>query len=180
MIILTGKACSGKDTIKKELINKHNYINIITYTTRPKRKGEKDGVSYNFISEKEFKEKIEKGFFAEYQTYNVANGDIWYYGSSVQDIEKYENENAVIILTPDGVRDIMITTDTAPTVVYVYANQKTIVERQKKRGDEPNEAERRRNFDNKDFRGWEDEVDKIIYNNLDNKLEDVVQKILNL
>ena len=37
MLLLTGKTCSGKDTIKKELI-KMGMESVITYTTRPPRK----------------------------------------------------------------------------------------------------------------------------------------------
>ena len=48
---LMGKSSSGKDTIFKEL-NEDKELNlkpIVSYTTRPKRSGECDGVDYNFI-----------------------------------------------------------------------------------------------------------------------------------
>ena len=48
MIVLVGKTCSGKDSIKKELINL-GMKNIVTYTTRPLRNGEVNGVDYHFI-----------------------------------------------------------------------------------------------------------------------------------
>ena len=62
--------------------------------------------------------------------------------------------------------------------IYVYSNIKTIRNRLKKRGDKKEEAERRIGHDLIDFKGLENEVDKIVYNNEDDNLDDVVQKIL--
>ena len=48
---LMGKSSSGKDTIFKEL-NEDKELNlkpIVSYTTRPKRINESDGVEYFFI-----------------------------------------------------------------------------------------------------------------------------------
>ena len=45
-IEVCGKMCSGKDTVVKRLINK-GFKKVVTYTTRPKRRGETDGVDYH-------------------------------------------------------------------------------------------------------------------------------------
>ncbi len=66
LLIICGKMCSGKDTVVKRLINK-GFKKVVTYTTRPKRRGETDGVDYHFISEGEFKRRIQDGFFLEYR-----------------------------------------------------------------------------------------------------------------
>ena len=50
MLILIGKTASGKDTILNQLVKKHGYKKIVTYTSRPMRKGEKQDVTYHFIS----------------------------------------------------------------------------------------------------------------------------------
>ena len=47
-----------------------------------------------------------------------------------------------------------------------------------KRGDDKNEAQRRLEHDNKDFKGIENEVDRIVYNNYGTNINEVVQKIL--
>ena len=49
LLVICGKMCSGKDTIVKRLINK-GFKKVVTYTTRPKRRGETDGVDYHYIS----------------------------------------------------------------------------------------------------------------------------------
>ena len=57
MIFIAGKTCSGKTRIVSELCKKFGYKKIVTYTTRPIRDKEVDGVDYHFISEEEFEKK---------------------------------------------------------------------------------------------------------------------------
>lgn len=177
MIIIMGKTASGKDTILKDLVINHGYKKIITYTTRPIRTSEKQGVTYHFISEDDFIQKIDSGFFAEWKTYNTEFG-VWYYGTSLEDLENADDKTA-IILTPDGYRDVISKLSTKPKVIYIYANNSTIKQRLIDRGDDKNEAQRRLEHDNVDFKGVESEVDRIFYNNKDNYIKDVVDSIVN-
>ena len=176
MLVISGKSSSGKDLVVNKLVEK-GYSRILRYTTRPKRKGEKQGVTYHFITIEEFKQKIEKRFFAEYQSYNTEFG-IWYYGTSFEDL-KNANDKSVIILEPQSYRDIKDElSDKNITCIYLYANNSTIKRRLEKRGDNPNEAIRRMESDNEVFKGFENEVDRIVYNNDGDKIDDTVSKIL--
>ena len=83
ILILVGKAASGKDSVVRELVENHNYKKLVTYTTRPMRNGEKQDITYHYISEKEFKNKIQEEFFAEWKSYNTKFGT-WYYGSALE------------------------------------------------------------------------------------------------
>lgn len=113
MILLAGKTCSGKSTIVKELL-KIGMKDVVTYTTRPPRKNEVDGVSYHFISSKEFLEKEKQGFFAETTSYNVASGETWYYGSALEDL----TDDKVIIVNPHGLKQIQKIKSLNPIVFY--------------------------------------------------------------
>ena len=175
MIVLIGKTASGKTLIREELIKK-GYSGIITYTSRPIRKCEKQDVTYHFISEDEFKQKIDNNFFAVYKTYDTVFGK-WYYGSSLEDLEN-ASEKSIIILTPDEYRDVVGILSKKPTSIYIYANNSTIKKRLKKRGDNKEEAQRRIEHDNEDFKDVENMVDKIVYNNDGTDINDVVDKIL--
>ena len=175
IIVLAGKSASGKNFVAKKL-EEHGYETIVTYTTRPKRKGEKQDITYHFISDEEFKQKIDEGFFAEWKSY-ITNEGVWYYGSSLEDIENADNKS-VIILTPQGYRDIKDKMDCKVVSIYLYANNATIKKRLIARGDDPKEAERRILHDNEDFKGIENEVDRIVYNNESDTIDSVVQKIL--
>ena len=175
IIVLTGKSASGKNFVARKL-EEHGYKTIVTYTTRPKRKGEKQDITYHFISDEEFNQKIDEGFFAEWKSY-ITNEGVWYYGSSLEDIENADNKS-VIILTPQGYRDIKGKVNCKVVSIYLYANNATIKKRLMARGDDPKEAERRVLHDNEDFKGIENEVDRIVYNNESDTIDSVVQKIL--
>nr|DAR44042.1 MAG TPA: Guanylate kinase [Caudoviricetes sp.] len=173
--VLLGKTASGKDTIASKLAKK-GLKRVVTYTTRPPRKGEKDGENYHFITNDEFEGLIQSGFFAEWRSYDTVDG-VWYYGSSIDSYDT--DEDRIIILNPDGFHQIKkILEPEKVKSIYVYSNIKTIRNRLKKRGDKKEEAERRIEHDLIDFKGLENEVDKIMYNNEDDNLDDVVQKIL--
>ena len=175
ILILIGKTSSGKTLIKEKLIE-NGFTGITTYTSRPMRKGEKQDVTYHFISEEDFKQKINEGFFAEWKSYITVDG-VWYYGTSLEDLENTDDKS-VIILTPDGYRDVVNKLSKKPISIYIYANNPTIKKRLLKRGDDNNEAQRRLEHDNEDFKGIENEVDRIVYNNDGTNINEVVQKIL--
>ena len=176
MITIMGKTSSGKDIVVNELISKHGFRKCVTYTTRPMRDGEVQDITYHFITEDDFKHKIREDFFAEYKSYDTEFG-IWYYGVALEDVENADDKT-VIILTPDGYRDVIKKVKNKPKSIYIYANNSTIKERLINRGDDPKEAQRRLEHDNIDFKGVETEVDKIVYNNKGSNINDTVNKIL--
>lgn len=176
MLCIIGKTCSGKDSIVNKLIYEYNFLKLTTYTTRPMRDGEKQDVTYHFIDKSKFKRLVEQGFFAEWKNYETTEG-VWYYGTALEDLENAD-DNTVIILTPDGYRDIINKLSNKPKSVYIYANNSTIKERLIARGDNKDEAQRRLEHDNVDFKGIENEVDKIFYNNKGTDIDDVVSNIL--
>lgn len=68
IFIFAGPSGSGKSTIQKKLI-KSKILNLcfsISATTRPKRNDEVDGVSYYFLTKKDFDEKIKQNLFIEW------------------------------------------------------------------------------------------------------------------
>ena len=59
LVILSGVAGAGKDTIKKELIKRFDNVESLpSYTSRPKREGDVEGQTYNFVTREEFEQKI--------------------------------------------------------------------------------------------------------------------------
>lgn len=175
-IVVAGKTCSGKSTIVNKLVSIYGFSRIITYTNRPKRKGEKDNIDYHFISTEDFEQKIKKGFFAEWKSYETEFGT-WYYGTALEDLENAE-DNTLVILTPDGCRDVEKIFGNDVKCIYIYANNQTIKERLIARGDNELEANRRLAHDNADFKSFEYEADIIIYNNSDTGINKVVKRIL--
>lgn len=154
MIVLVGKSCSGKTTIAKEL-EKLGYSLIVTYTTRPIREGEEDGVDYKFITKEEFLEKNTNGFFFESTSYKVADGDIWWYGTAVEDLD---SEKAVI-MNPCGLKKMKHLGSMHPVSFYIMANEGVRWNRLRDRGDNATEARRRLNADDIDFMGIDTIID---------------------
>ena len=146
-------------------------MKIKTFTTRNPRPNEGED-DYNFISEAEFKKKIEEGFFAEHQIYHTEFGD-WYYGSAK---ESYSGDG-VIILSPSGVKAVLEKLHNI-TVVLIDADDEVIKARQRQRGDSEQEAERRFVQDIIDFKGMEDYADFIIMNNGEFTPEQIAQVIV--
>lgn len=173
MILLCGKTCSGKDTIRNELL-KEEISPIITYTTRPMRKGEINGVTYHFISKWKFYLLKLIGFFAETTYYNVATGERWYYGTSKKSLGK---ENTVIIVNPEGLKKIKRRYKNA-FAVFIEASTCIIGERLTKRGDNQLEAVRRIAADNEDFKDIERYCDFAIENNGKETMENIVSNII--
>jgi guanylate kinase len=161
MILLCGKSASGKDTLQKELI-KMGYKSVVSYTTRPPRKGEVDGVAYNFISEEEFLQKEQEGFFAETTSYNVASGETWYYGAAIEDL----TSDKVFIINPEGLRQVRKMKTLNPIAFYIMADEETIWNRLRQRGDDAAEARRRLNADDLDFADIISNVDFCLRNDM--------------
>lgn len=174
LTVILGKTCSGKSTIVRKLCEKYNYNKILTYTTRPKREHEKDGVDYHFIDDETFSRFRDLGKFSEYKSYNVAGGYTWWYGSMLGDLD--DNKDYLIILTPQGLRDVQSELDDFASI-YIYTNRDTMKKRLIKRGDDVNEASRRMIRDNEDFNSVENEVNRIVYNNSDDNIDDVVDRV---
>ncbi|WP_010240878.1 guanylate kinase [Clostridium arbusti] len=104
---LLGKSGCGKDTIFKRLMD-HKKLNlkpIVSYTTRPKRDGETDGVEYYFINKRKLKQYESMGRIIEVRKYSTVNGD-WYY-STIDDGQISIKENSyLIIVTLDAYKSL--------------------------------------------------------------------------
>ena len=178
MIVLCGKTASGKDTIMKVLVAT-GFKTVVRYTTRPIRPGEIDGVTYHYISKDKFVELRNSGFFVEWQSYDTLSGK-WYYGTAQSDVLSADRKTAMI-LTPQGVRDVISVLGTKPfKVVHVHVTNSVIQERLKFRGDDREEAARRLAADNEDFRGIMEIADEIVHNNQPEDLSHCVDSIIEL
>jgi len=67
LLILSAPSGTGKTTLARRLVAAHPGASFsVSYTTRPLRAGEKDGVDYRFVTEKEFQRMIDAGEFLEW------------------------------------------------------------------------------------------------------------------
>ena len=97
MIVVSAPSGSGKTTLCRNIVSSRpNTTYSISATTRPARKGEKNGRDYLFLSRDEFEEKKQKGEFLEW-----ANVFGEYYGTICQLVENTRNEGKDIVLNID-------------------------------------------------------------------------------
>ncbi|MHC1578798.1 MAG: guanylate kinase [Dehalococcoidia bacterium] len=67
LVVLSGPSGVGKDAVVSRMkASGRPFYCVVTATTRPKRAGEKDGVDYHFLSQKEFQQMIAKHRFLEW------------------------------------------------------------------------------------------------------------------
>lgn len=67
IFVISAPSGSGKTTLVRQLLSSTDGIRFsVSYTTRPRRGSERDGVDYHFVSEEQFRRKITEGEFLEW------------------------------------------------------------------------------------------------------------------
>ncbi len=67
LIVLSSPSGGGKTTICEKILGRHkDYVRSVSVTTRKRRKDEKQGQDYLFVTEEEFKQNIRKRQFVEW------------------------------------------------------------------------------------------------------------------
>ena len=155
MIVLVGESASGKSSIERFLVDNYEYKKVVSYTTRPPRDGEIDGVDYHFIDVEKFLKLKTEDFFAETAKYRE-----WYYGTAKEDC----TDDKIAVLTPHGLRQVSKLDDISVTSFYINVPRRDRLIKILQRGDNIEEAYRRSLSDVGQFDGIEDDVDYIINN----------------
>lgn len=171
-IILLGESGCGKSSVANELCKNYNYEKIVTYTTRLPREGEVNGKDYFFVSNEEFNNLKEQGFFLETATYNN-----WQYGTPKDQFSNTSDKNKIAILTPSGLRNLCKNTDIPFCSFYLKVPRRERLIRILKRGDNIEETYRRNLSDIGMFDGVEQEVIFTIEVNSKN-VQEITKQIL--
>ena len=66
LLCIIGRTASGKDTVAKYLRNERGLKQVVSYTNRPKRDDETDGVEHYFVSDEQFKQIMKEDEIAAY------------------------------------------------------------------------------------------------------------------
>lgn len=135
IILMVGPSGSGKDTIGAEL-QKEGIPELVSFTTRKKRKGEVDGVNYYFKP----KDEINDLEIAERTTYS---GNI--YGLLKSEVEESleRTEDVYFISNVDGAEQIMSVYPEETIVFWLKIGLDTMEERMTLRGDTKADIQKR-------------------------------------
>ena len=100
IFVISGPSGSGKTTLLKNLLKtkdlRHRLVKSISFTTRPKRPGERNSKDYCFISQKQFKQKLKDKKILEWTRYLG-----YYYATPKDFIDRYLAKGKHIILCLD-------------------------------------------------------------------------------
>ena len=97
LLVISGPSGVGKGTVLHDLMNtQSNLVYSVSATTRKKREGEIEGVSYFYKTRDDFEKMIEQNKFLEYA--QVHNN---YYGTPKEFVENKINEGKIVILEID-------------------------------------------------------------------------------
>lgn len=144
-LILAGKGASGKDFLLSSLREK-GFIANVSFTTRPPRPGEIEGINYHFIQDEVFKEFELLNLFYETASFNG-----WSYGTG---IASWKNSQ-IFIMTPVGISKIRPEDRQDCFIVYLDISEDIRRDRLRERSD-ADSIERRIEADQKDFKNFFD------------------------
>ena len=101
---IIGKSATGKDTLYKRLLadGQISLKTITSYTTRPVRSGEREGVEYHFTDIPGFERMKAEGKVIEYRCYHTVLGDWYYFTADDGQIDLSGNQDYLFIMTLEG------------------------------------------------------------------------------
>ncbi len=134
IIAISAPSGSGKTTIVRRILKDIPELAFsVSATTRKKRDDEKNGIHYYFITEEQFREKIEKNEFIEWEKFYD-----YYYGTYKKIVDDAVSTGKSIILEVD-VKGALSLKNIYPDAVLIYIvppSFNELVNRLKKRNTE--------------------------------------------
>ena len=178
LVILSGVAGAGKDTIKKELIKRmENVESLPSITSRQMRPGDINGETYIFVSKEEFEKMIEAEEFYEYDVHHQQ-----YYGTSKKILNNKINDGKIIVKDIDvnGTENLkkLLKDDTKVVTIFLRVPKEELEERLKNRIDKPSPEEIKLRLNRFDYE--ESRIDLYDYVLKNDNLEKTVQIIMTI
>jgi guanylate kinase len=142
VLIVSGPSGSGKSTLVQKLQGIPGLVFSVSSTTRPPRLTESPGKCYDFITEAEFKRRVELGEFLEYAQ---VFGRHWY-GTPRKQLDDARRAGLDLVLEIDvnGMRQVKGKLPEAIAVFIVPPSRQDLEQRLRSRGQDADEAIARR------------------------------------
>jgi guanylate kinase len=142
LFIVSAPSGAGKTTLVERLVEHMSNLRMSrSYTSRPKREGENDGVDYNFVSRQRFEAMIAAGEFLEWAD---VFGNL--YGTCANDTERLlaDGIDVVLVIDVQGARKVRACGVETTTVFVMPPSFEELEQRLRRRSKDSEEAIQRR------------------------------------
>lgn len=178
LIIFSAPSGTGKSTIVRYLLKKNLKLQFsISATSRAPRGKEKDGIEYYFLTPDEFKARIQKGDFLEYEEVYEDN----FYGTLKSEVDRILTSGKNVVFDVDCVGGLAIKKiygDRALTIFVMPPSVDELRNRLEKRGTDTPEVIQNRLDKAKHEMSYAPQFDSIIMNDdFDKAKRDTVKLI---
>lgn len=140
-VVISAPSGGGKSAIKSEIFKSDGrFAFSVTCTTRKRRKGEREGRDYFFLSKKKFAAMARSGKLLEWAE---VHGNL--YGTPVESVKKILEKNRVPLMTIDvnGARSVKKIFPGSVSVFILPPSLEILLERLKKREESGSETAKR-------------------------------------
>ena len=97
LVVISSPSGGGKTTISERILKRHRtYVRSISATTRKRRKGERQGRDYFFLTEEAFKQKVKRKEFVEWAWVHGHR-----YGTLKESVKRAEREKKTTLFILD-------------------------------------------------------------------------------
>ena len=176
LFVLSSPSGAGKTSIARYILDKDKNIKLsVSLTTRKKRKNEKAGIYYYFISKDVFEKKIKNNFFLEWAT---VFGN--YYGTSREKVQKTLQDGNDVLFDIDwqGTQQLSDNKDFDLVTIFILPPSKTVLEKRLNNRAQDSKIEvKKRMSQASDEISHYMEYDYIVINN---NLEDASNQVLSI
>ena len=127
LFVLSSPSGAGKTSIARYILDQDKNIKLsVSLTTRKKRKNEKAGIDYDFISKDVFETKIKNNFFLEWAT---VFGN--YYGTSREKVKKTLQDGNDVLFDIDwqGTQQLSDNKDFDLVTIFILPPSKAVLEK---------------------------------------------------
>jgi guanylate kinase len=138
VFVITGPSGVGKGTLIGSLLERVPGLELSTSaTTRPPRRGERDGREYHFLDPEEFERRVDAGEFLEHATYSGHR-----YGTLRSEVDERLGEGRSVLLEIEvqGARQVRSSMPEAVQIFIAPPEREALGERLRRRGTDSEEA----------------------------------------
>ncbi len=177
VIIVSGPSGVGKSSICREVVKRLDNVCLgVSATTRPRAEAEVDGQDYWFVSQQQFRKRIDEGSLLEHAE---VFGHL--YGTPKDKVAEALQAGKTVILEIDvqGARQVKLVYPDAVMVFIFPPTEKELAQRIKNRGREAMEAtEERLEGANAEFAAaWQYYEHMVVNDDLEQAVKEVIQII---